>query len=496
MRKLQLVCISIIVFSLSLSFWVSPSQASQNVCPDLVLVGARGSGEKTPHQLPSNAGKYIDPNSLSERESYTAWMGQTVGSVYKSLITMENTPFVSFNPENANQNVSGKTSIAWLSYGVFPGKTLYSAAEVPTSFKKREETRNYLGEVTTVNLGFLETSLREYSGRCPKSKFFLVGYSQGAAIIRLAVSNLSPTDDLDVIQKIAGVVLIADPLLSPKDERLAVNKDARWTGTIASCGALRLFATSSPECYFSAESVILRLLVKSLEGYYTLYECAKKGCDNSWAVDINLAKVVKPAFTTTEISRNTGVKEIKSVCYVGDFVCSPFGKVSDVPWQYSSKNKPGEIHTDFYKKSSTSTSIARWIEKKLPPTTVKSPIVNNGALIIEDWLGKGWTGTESSCKSILKIANTATKTQLKTWVFWKGMRVIAINPSTGTLLTVTGNPESGDPHILFTGNPKSTKGKWIGFDDFWDMTDASGDFWAPYYLSYKNSKFICEVRGK
>lgn len=492
MRKLRVVSISIVFLLLSMGFLVSPTQADQNVCPDLVLVGARGSGEKTPHQISSNAGKYIDQNSVSEIRNYKAWLGQTIGSLYLELITMKDTPFVPFNPENANQNIPGKTSIAWLSYGVFPGKTLYPAANVPTSFKNRAETRNYLGEVTTNNLSFLATSVREYSDRCPNSKFFLVGYSQGAAIIRLAVSNLSPTNDSDVIQKIAGVVLIADPLLSPKDERLAVGNDARSTGTIASCGALRLLAAPSPECYFSADSVILSLLGKSLEGYYILYECVKKkGCENSWAVDVNLAQVVKPAFTTQEISKNVGVNGIISVCYVGDIVCSPFGQVNDLRWQYPSKSNPGKIHTDSYKTSPTPTAIAQWIVKRVPPKTAKSSVAGAEKLLIEDWFGKGWIGKESTCTQILKIANTATKTELRDWNTWKERRVVALNPSTGTLLTVTASQGSGDPYIFTTGNSKSTKGKWQGFDDFWDMVDAVGEYWTSYGLSYKNSKFTC-----
>jgi hypothetical protein len=114
---------------------------------------------------------------------------------------------------------------------------------------------------------------------------------------------------------------------------------------------------------------------------------------------------------------------------------------------------------------------------------------------IEEWFGKGWKGLDSNCTEILKIANTATSPQLKEWSAWKGMRVIALNPSTGTLLTVTASPESGDPYVLFTGSSKSTKGKWIGFEDFWNMEEASSKYWAPYDLSYKGKKFTCEERA-
>lgn len=129
------------------------------------------------------------------------------------------------------------------------------------------------------------------------------------------------------------------------------------------------------------------------------------------------------------------------------------------------------------------------------PTHATEPsTTNQGTAKIEEWFGKGWIGNEATCKSILKIANTATKDVLKVWKAYEGMRVIALNPVSGTLLTVTASPESGDPYPLITGNVKSTKGKWNGFENFWDMVDAAGDYWTSYDLLYKNSKFICEAR--
>jgi len=481
--------ISVMVFSLSVGSWVNPTQASPNVCPDFVLVGARGSGEETPHQLLSNKGKNIDSNSPSQISSYKAWMGQTIGLLYQELITMTDTPFVPFNPENTNQKIPGKSSIAWLSYGVFNYQTLYLALGTPNPFN-RKKTRDYTGEVTEVNIGLLKTALRSYSDRCPNSKFFLAGYSQGAAIIRLAVDQLSPTDDADILKRILGVVLIADPLLSPRDKRLAVSSDGRWTGTISSCGVLRLFRTFFAECSVTEESEVVNIAIKTAS-LSSIFLCiTQRGCDNSIAVDVELLKAVK-FDSTLDISSKTGVKEIVSVCYVGDIVCSPLGQRSKTAWANIVIKTPIEIHSAEYKKPSTSSAIARWIEKRMPPKTIKSSAVSKGKLIIEDWFGKGWIGSDSSCKSILKIANAATSGELKVWNDWKEMRVIALNPSTGTLLTVTLSENSGDPlPPMFTGG-SSTKGKWIGFEDFWDMVDASGNYWAPYGLSYKNSKFTC-----
>ena len=359
------VFLSITTLMLSLVFSTSPSRGNQEFCPDFVLVGARGSGEKTPHQLLSNKGKYIDASSQSEIKSYKAWLGETIGSLYTELITMKGTPFVPFNPENRNQKNINKKSLAWLSYGVVKNETLYPASGLP-KFTNRDETRAYLGEVTTANIGLLEISLRDYSKKCPNTRYFLVGYSQGAAIIRLSVANLSQIDDKDLIQRVSGVVLIADPLLSPRDSRLEVGRDSRWTGTTTSCGVLRLLAGVSLECSISLEGTIGQLIFNSLKGYWTLGECAvKSGCENSFAVDAELAKIINPAFSTSEIANNTGVNNIISVCYVGDVVCSLLGERSKQAWATILTNNPGKIHSNEYKKPSTSAAIARWLERRI-----------------------------------------------------------------------------------------------------------------------------------
>jgi hypothetical protein len=128
----------------------------------------------------------------------------------------------------------------------------------------------------------------------------------------------------------------------------------------------------------------------------------------------------------------------------------------------------------------------------LSPSTIKPSVVSDGTLIIEDWFGKGWIGKKSNCKSILMIANTASEAQLEAWGLYKGMRVIALNPSTGTLLTVTTSEGSGDPLFLYTGN-SSTEGRLS--DELWtDEFLDTGKYWAPYDLSYENGKFTCEER--
>ena len=123
--------------------------------------------------------------------------------------------------------------------------------------------------------------------------------------------------------------------------------------------------------------------------------------------------------------------------------------------------------------------------------TIESPVAIDGTLIIEDWFGKGWIGKKSNCESILMIANTFSEAELKEWEIWKGLRVVALNPSTGTLLTYTVSEGSGDPLLIWWGK-RSTEGKFSKL--WWNDEIDSDKYWAPYDLSYENGKFICETR--
>ena len=128
----------------------------------------------------------------------------------------------------------------------------------------------------------------------------------------------------------------------------------------------------------------------------------------------------------------------------------------------------------------------------LPPSTIKPSVVSEGTLIIEDWFGKGWIGTASNCESILMIANTFSEAKLKEWEIWKGLRVVALNPSTGTLLTYYVSSAGGSQFSWW--GKRSTKGKFSELRRVTNEFMDSDKYWAPYDLYYENGKFICEKR--
>lgn len=232
---------------------------------------------------------------------------------------------------------------------------------------------SYLGEISTANGTLLDDSLNNFSN-CPKSKLILAGYSQGAAIMRLAISRLNPSTNAALISRIAAVVLVADPLLSPKDPRLNMTSasDSRWVRNIDACGVARVMLPLEAACISSSQGIKFKAITKAIEGWGSLIA----GCfnDNSKtclsAEVIALKNTINPAYSTVEISNMTGIKNIISICYTGDAVCAPAGDRSTVDWAKSIINinlkvVPFDIHSNYYKDVTVNAYTSKWIQSKV-----------------------------------------------------------------------------------------------------------------------------------
>jgi hypothetical protein len=292
-----------------------------------VFVGARGSGQQTPHQDKPSSG--LDPgwkadpmrnSSLySEKLLPKIWMGETLGGLFEKI--MSNGGFRLFNPEDSAQN--GK-SITWLSYGVVNNSTIYPAVGIPTG---TNGLSNYLGEVVASNTSLLKSTVKPYTSTCQNTKFIIAGYSQGAAIVRLAVEKLSAKSDFNFIKNIQSVVFIADPLMTTSDSRLAIDSnEKRWSLQKDACGLARIIVTGSGWI-----SIASQLILKSIEGYLGVGTCLqnlldkKKDCT---AVGIlSLRTWVESPKSTEDLAKITGIpsKKFINVCYNGDLVCAPLG---------------------------------------------------------------------------------------------------------------------------------------------------------------------------
>lgn len=333
----------------------TPKPANTFTCPDYLFVGARGSGEQTPHQ---KGQKNRDPYSAKEQGLPLEWMGRTVGSMFQALAVDKDRTLAVLG----SSNPSKKKTVAWLSYGVGNNLTSYPAIGVPSISKFGSEIQNYTAEVSILNVGLLKTTVLPYSNNCPNTQYIMAGYSQGAAILRLAIAKLDPVPDAEFLRKIAGVILIADPLLSPSDPRLSVSGDG-WTENRNTCGVVRLIATEDLGCFTTSNTAKLKIISRSFEALFSL-SCAippnKEGSLCTSAQISTLRYFVGKAESSAEIAQRQGIKNIVSVCFTGDIVCAPLGERDWKSWQ-----NPFSIHTEYYRDNKVGKAIVSWLKPKL-----------------------------------------------------------------------------------------------------------------------------------
>ncbi len=335
----------------------SPSANPTNTltCPDYLFVGARGSGEQTPHQ---KGQKNRDPYSAKEQGLPVEWMGRTVGTMFQTLAVDKDRALAILGTSNPSK----KKTVAWLSYGVGKNLTSYPAIDVPSIGKFGSEIQNYTAEVSILNVGLLKTTVLPYASNCPNTQYILAGYSQGAAILRLAIARLDPVADAEFLKKIKSVILIADPLLSPSDPRLPVAGNG-WTENRNTCGVVRVIATDDLGCYSTTSTAKLKIVSKSFEVLFSLSCAIPPNKEGSLCTSAQIRTVkyfIGKGESSAEIGQRQGIRNIISVCFTGDIVCAPLGERDWKSWQ-----NPFSIHTDYYRDSNVRKAIVSWLKPNL-----------------------------------------------------------------------------------------------------------------------------------
>ena len=146
---------------------------SSGPCRDVLFVGVRGSGQTS--------------------SDGPLGMGDEVGGVFNEYTTW----------------LHGRT-IEYLSVD-------YTAA--PVTLSTPLDIPGYLDSVE-VGEKLVATNLTVRHENCPNERFVLVGYSQGALAIDLALREMDRQSDLGALSSIDAAFLIANPLRLPKDGRV------------------------------------------------------------------------------------------------------------------------------------------------------------------------------------------------------------------------------------------------------------------------------------
>lgn len=167
-RAVALSSILALIATLTVAL-VTPAAAAPN-CPDVVVIGARGSGEAPQWPAPTNASSRFEG------------IGKSLHKTYASL----------------------KKANPALKFEALPVD--YPAVNVPLLISP-------IGFPNSVAPGITNTLVQIHSvvsrGCNITPKIVLMGYSQGALVITTALSQLQPSAEKDAI---AGIYMIGDPL--------------------------------------------------------------------------------------------------------------------------------------------------------------------------------------------------------------------------------------------------------------------------------------------
>jgi len=306
-------------------------------CVDVLLIGYRGSGDRpvgfndqgkqTGDALPWSSRDYIRlgkrkaPGSKSSIDVAQDQLGRTIGNLYREVRRF-------YQKKNLSTGFFsvGISEIPLLGPPGAPTTSLYYAPAVPR-ISPGAWTR-YLSSITGDAL--VQDSTRRImsaiAAKCPKTKFLVAGYSQGAIMARSLVA--SATKDASVATKITGLLLVADPLFRRDDAQfsLAFDNDYSTDG----------FLLSPPACG------------PSLSGKFIcgLISAGPKNPISNVAVEVLVYReLLKDLLSTGVAHYATEWRRLGVLCDSGDLICSPvrvrLGKrvESDIPRLLLEKTK-------------------------------------------------------------------------------------------------------------------------------------------------------------
>ena len=174
----------------------SPALAAPEQCPDILLLGARGSGE---------------------RASAVGGFGPTVGKLADQIEGRLDADAVGrlavrYEAAGVETLVPSRAQAGLFARSVFgpdsPELKAKRAAAVAASFK----VQRLGGYTASIDEGVrsAQEQLTTAQENCPETSYILAGFSQGAMVMHQTLLRLADADEDDTLDKIIATVLIAD----------------------------------------------------------------------------------------------------------------------------------------------------------------------------------------------------------------------------------------------------------------------------------------------
>jgi hypothetical protein len=170
----------------------SAHAATVTNCPDVMFIGARGSGEPL-----MKKGSYVVEQARGVGDPLAYMAGLLEADVRHYGEEMQVFP-VAYSADSVDDLVPSKTELAEMALSHAPEVIYYA--------------RNYKPYAASIADGVKETlaDIRSTADRCPETELVLAGYSQGAMAIHKAELQLDREGDEEVLDLIGGTLLLGD----------------------------------------------------------------------------------------------------------------------------------------------------------------------------------------------------------------------------------------------------------------------------------------------
>jgi len=281
---------------LSLPRIISKSDAWNNQygCTPVIFIAARGSSESPVSEDVSFA---TNTTKLFTSTTSTAQMGRTLDSVIHSVL-------------ESKLPVDGPSAYSYRGVGPVANMAGYGAHSALTDF-----FGTLAPYVAQGGKAALATTLQT-ADSCPASKLVLIGYSQGATIIRAAASRLSQNDNAFFTSRVLATVLVADPSTSATgsldDDSLA--KSLNTAMAPASADATLDQASNLLTCPAGELKIGARCIHR--DGFIGAFG------NGAWATNANYRPAGWPMLNTGDAASAGTLANSGTICLERDAICN------------------------------------------------------------------------------------------------------------------------------------------------------------------------------
>ncbi|HJQ29593.1 MAG TPA: cutinase family protein [Rubrobacter sp.] len=196
----SILCGALAMVLIALSVGVGSARAATATnCPDVMFIGARGSGEPL-----LKKGSYVETESRGVGAPLAYMAGLLEEDVRGYGEEMQVFP-VAYSADSVDDLVPSKTELAEMALG--GAATIYYE-------------RNYKPYAASIVGGVRQTiaDIRSTIDRCPEAELVLAGYSQGAMAVHQAELQLEREGDEEALDAIGGTLLLGDGDRAPNTQ--------------------------------------------------------------------------------------------------------------------------------------------------------------------------------------------------------------------------------------------------------------------------------------